>query len=404
MRSFTVWLLAAAVAVAMVFGPVGGAAAAGDAASDIVIGFAVALSGPMQAYDGDATRMAKLFIERANAAGGLLGRRLRAVDADTRSDLDAGAAAGAAAVAGGAALVFVTCDYALGAPAARAVQAAGVLSVFLCAEDARAGVRGVGDLSFTASGAASVQGAALASFAAGARGWTRAYELLDESLDSDASVCAGFDFQFARRGGTIAGRDSFRNDATGIDDQVAHLAAAAKEKSVQAVVLCSYLPGAARALRQIRAAGIDLPVLAGSALDGGYWLKLVPDIGRLYVPAQASILDDPRPEVRALTSMYGQTYGRPPASPYAYPAYAFLQLWAKAVAAAGTAEPRAVAAMLETFADVPTVLGPRGFRPGVHIQDRMPMLIEQASAGAFRVTDTIAAADPLPPDVLDRAP
>jgi branched-chain amino acid transport system substrate-binding protein len=391
-----VWRVAlAVVAVALLHGP------AASAAGDIVIGFAVALSGPMQAYDGDATRMAKLFIDRTNDAGGLLGRRLRAVDADTRSDLDAGAAAGEAAVAAGAALVFVTCDYRLGAPAARAAQAAGVMSVFLCAEDARAGVQGVGDLSFTASGAAAVQGAALAAFAAGPRGWSRAYLLLDDSLDYDSAVCGGFDAEFARHGGTIAGRDSFRNDANTIDDQVAHLAAAAKEKSVQAVVLCSYLPGAARVLRQIRAAGIDLPVLAGSALDGGYWLKMVPDPVNLYVAAQASVADDPRPEVQALTFLYRQKYGRPPASQYAYPAYAFLQLWARAVDAAGTAEPRKVAAALETFADAPTALGPRGFRPGVHIQDRMPMLVEQAQGGAFHVIGT-AAADPLPPEVPGR--
>lgn len=115
-----------------------GQATPSPAADDIVIGFSVALSGPMQAYDGDSTRMAKLFIDQTNAKGGLLGRQLRAVDADTKSDRAEGAKAGLAAVQAGSVLVFATCDYDYGAPAALQAQRAGVISVFLCAEDPKA--------------------------------------------------------------------------------------------------------------------------------------------------------------------------------------------------------------------------------------------------------------------------
>jgi len=40
---------------------------------------------------------------------------------------------------------------------------------------------------------------------------------------------------------------------------------------VDAIVFCSYLPGGSSAIRQIRAAGIDLPILASSTFDGTYW-------------------------------------------------------------------------------------------------------------------------------------
>jgi hypothetical protein len=62
----------------------------------------------------------------------------------------------------GADLVVGTCDYDFGAPALLQAQKAGKISVFLCAEDAKAGVAGVGPYSFTAGVAAQLEGASLA--------------------------------------------------------------------------------------------------------------------------------------------------------------------------------------------------------------------------------------------------
>lgn len=394
-RSCGMRILIAALALVVL-----GRAAPADAADDIVIGFAVALSGPMQAYDGDATRMAELFIEQANAKGGLLGKRLRAFDADTHSDRAEGANAGVAAVKAGAALVLVTCDYGYGAPAAQQAQRAGVISVFLCAEDPRAGVAGIGDLSFTASGAPQVQGAAAAEWAIAKKGWKTGYVLLDDSIAYDKSVCAGYGWRYPKLGGAIVGRGTFRNGDAAIADQVARLAAAVRDRKVDNVMLCSYPPGGARAIRQIRAAGIDVPLLSGSSMDGSYWLRSVPDLAGFYVVTQAAVAGDPRPEVAALAAAFQAKYGAPPASQYAFPIYAFLQLWAKAVTEAGTTDPKTVAAMLETFRNEPTVLGPRSFSDKLHIQTRMPMLIEEVAGGTDKVIDAQDLSEPVPAEVL----
>jgi len=114
-------------------------------------------------------------------------------------------------VQAGAALAFVTCDYDYGAPAALQAQRAGIMSVFLCAEDPKAGILGVGNLSFTASGAAQLQGAVAAKWAIEKKGWKNGYVLLDDSVEYDKSVCAGYDWIYPIRGGTIVGRDTFKN-------------------------------------------------------------------------------------------------------------------------------------------------------------------------------------------------
>jgi branched-chain amino acid transport system substrate-binding protein len=372
------------------------------AADDIVIGFSVALSGPIQAYDGDSTRMAKLFIDQTNEKGGLLGKKLRAVDADTKSDRAEGAKAGLAVVQAGAALAFVTCDYDYGAPAALQAQRAGIISVFLCAEDPKAGVLGVGNLSFTASGAAQLQGAVLAKWAVEKKGWKNGYVLLDDSVEYDKSVCAGYDWIYPMKGGTIVARDSFKNGDASIASQVTRLATAIREKKIDNVMLCTYDPGGASAIRQIRAAGIDVPILSGSSMDGNYWLAAVPNLKDFYIAVQAAVVGDPRPEVTALADAFKAKYGSLPASQYAFPVYAFLQLWAKAVTEAGTTDPKAVAAKLETFENVTTVLGPRSFTNKLHIQVKIPLMIEDVVEGADKVIDAQDLTEAVPNDVLYR--
>ncbi len=137
-------------------------------------------------------------------------------------------------------------------------------------------------------------------------------------------------------------------------------------------------------------------------MDGSYWLAAVPGLADFYIAVQAAVATDPRPEVQELTKAFKAKYGTVPASQYAYPIYAFLQLWAKAVTLAGTTDPKAVAAKLETMKEEPTVLGPRSFTAKLHIQDEMPLMIAEVSDGADKVIDNWHLSGPVPNDVLYR--
>lgn len=187
MTSRTIWtaLLAGVFA--------GGMATASYADGDIIIGMAVAQTGWEAAFDGDASLIAKIWIDQMNAKGGLLGKHIKEIEADTKTDKVEGAKAGQAMVDGGANIVLVTCDYDNGSPAASRAQKAGVISVFLCASDPKAGVAGVGPLSFTAGNAGQIEGAILGEWAIKNKGWKKGYVLLDETIQYDKSVCAGYD-------------------------------------------------------------------------------------------------------------------------------------------------------------------------------------------------------------------
>lgn len=365
-------------------------------APDIVVGFATAKSGWMEAYDTPATHAALIRIDEINAAGGLNGRRLRALFADTKTDRAQAAKAALGLLDEGADMLVVSCDYDFGAPAALAAEKAGKVSMFLCAEDAKAGIQGVGRHSFSGSIIAAVQGATMAEWAYRRRNVRSAYVLLDTMIEYNKSICKGFDWMAeSLKDLKVLGRDSFKNDDASVAAQITRIKALPREP--EAIMLCSYAPGGASATRQIRAAGIRSLILNGSAMDGSYWLGAVPDLSDFVVPVQGSIYgDDPNPKVEAFNKTFEQKFGARPSSMYAYPGYILLDLWARAVERARTTEAEAVVAQLNRMSQEPTLFGPRSFSERLHIQDRVPLLISEIRKGKPGIVDQWTLSTPVP--------
>jgi branched-chain amino acid transport system substrate-binding protein len=379
--------------------------AAGPARSDdnpIKIGLAVAESGFIAAYDADGAKAVQLWVDDQNAAGGLLGRKLTTMLTDTKSDRTEGAKIGKQMVDDGASLVVVTCDYDYGSPAAIAAQRGGVISMFLCAEDPKAGVQGAGAYAFTASVAAQVQGAAIGEWAYANLKVRNAYVLLDTAIEYDKSVCAGFEWAWHKlKDATIVGSDTFKNGDESIQAQITRIKSLTP--APEAIVLCSLNPGGGSATRQIRAAGLEMPILSGGAMDGAYWLNAVPNLSKFYLVAQASIYgDDPRGDIQAFNARFKAKFGAAPVTHYAYPAYAWLQLWAKAVQKTGTLDAGPVVKVMETFKDEPTLLGPRTFTSQLHIQNNAPYLVMEIENGKPRFVGQQQIAEPVPFEVLFR--
>lgn len=370
------------------------------AQEDLTVGFAIAKSGWMEAYDTPAATAAMIRIEEINAAGGLLGRQIKVVEADTRTDRAESAKAGLDVLDQGAEMMVVSCDYDFGAPAALVAEGEGMNSFFLCAEDVKAGIQGVGPNSFSSSVLGPVQGATMAEWAHAKREARTAYVLEDTFIEYNKGLCTGFNWMFPQLDGAeIVGSDSFKNDDASIASQITRIKSLPAEPDV--IMLCSMMPGAAAAVRQIRAAGINSLILNGSGVDGSYWLEATPDLSGFIVPVQGSIYgDDPRPEVEAFNKAYEAKTGSRPASQFAYPGYVLIDLWAKAVERAGTVEGAAVTAELEKMRDEPTAFGPRTFTSELHHQNTALMQIIEITGGKPARVDEWRISQPVPLDVL----
>ncbi|MGX9352558.1 ABC transporter substrate-binding protein [Shimia sp. W99] len=375
------------------------AIAAPALAEDITVGFAIAKSGWMEAYDTPAATAAKIRIDEINANGGLLGQQVKWIEADTKTDRAQSAKAGLQVLDGGADMMVVSCDYDFGAPAALAAEAEGKNSFFLCAEDVKAGIQGVGPNSFSGSVLAAVQGATMAEWSKAKRDAKTGYVLLDTTIEYNKGICTGFDWMFPKAGGEIVGRDTFKNNDASIASQISRIKALPQEPDV--IMLCSYIPGAAAAVRQIRAAGINSLILNGSAVDGSYWLDATPNLSGFVVPVQGSIYgDDPRAAVEAFNVAYEAAAGARPASQYAYPGYILIDLWAKAVERAGTVDGAAVTAALEQMNGEPTAFGPRTFTGELHHQNSAEMQIIEITDGTPAAVDSWTISEAVPLGVL----
>jgi branched-chain amino acid transport system substrate-binding protein len=365
-------------------------------ASDIVVGFATAASGFMQAYDKPAQDAAMIRIDEINKASGLLGRQIKVVAADTKTDRAEGAKAGLEVLDKGADLVIVSCDYDFGSPAALAAEAAGKISGFLCAESIKAGIQGVGPHSFSASILAPVQGATMADWSYNKKNARDYYRLLDTWTEYNKGICDGFDWELPRlKDAKLVGSDTFKNEDASIAAQITRIKSLPKQPD--AIMLCSMMPGAVSAIKQIRAAGITSMILNGSGVDGIYWLNAVPDLSDFYVPVQGSIYgDDPNPAVIAFNSKYKAATGADPSSQYAYPGYVLIDVWAKAVTRAGTVDADAVIKKLEAMKDEPTLFGPRTFTSEIHHQNKGRYLIVETTKGKPAVVGEWTIAQPIP--------
>ena len=387
---------AAIVAITSIF-----AAQASAEDGDVIVGMAVAQSGFMAAYDGDGTNAIKMWVDDQNAKGGLLGRKIKWVLSDTKSDRAQSARSGQEMVDQGADIIVVSGDYDAGSPAAAAAQRAGKLSVFLAAEDPKAGVQGAGPYAFTSSAASQVQGASIAGWAYSKLGAKSEYTLLDSINEYNKSLCAGYKWGTKLVGLTSLGSDTFKNDDPSIQSQITRILALPKKPDV--LMVCSYVPGGASAIRQLRSAGLTMPILSGSAMDGTYWVDAVPNLNDFYIPVQASVHgDDPRPAVNEFVAKYKAKYGQAPATVYGLLPYTFLDLWARAVTKAGKTDAASVVPVMEQYKEEMTMIGPRTFTSKLHIQADVPMQILKYENSQPKVVDQFRISEPVPFDVLFR--
>jgi branched-chain amino acid transport system substrate-binding protein len=198
-------------------------------------------------------------------------------------------------------------------------------------------------------------------------------------------------------GGEILGHDVFKNEDPSIAAQITRIKGL--EKQPDLLEICTYNPGGASAIRQIRAAGVNTPIGLGSSGTGSYWLDCCPNLTDVYITEQGSIYgDDPNPKVEEFNKKYEAKFGSRPESQYVYPGYVAIEVWSKAVERAGTTDADAVVAELEKMRDEPTLFGPRTFTNELHHQNKARMLLIGINGGKPGVVDewTLSEAIPLP--------
>jgi branched-chain amino acid transport system substrate-binding protein len=236
---------------------------------------------------------------------------------------------------------------------------------------------------------APVEGAALADFATDELGLSSGYLLTDTSLAATQQVAEGFKLELKNRGGTLAGEGSFKNDDVSISSEIAKIKAAKPEF----VLLSSYPPGGASAVKQLRDGGITVPILAGDGFDGAYWTKAIPKLSDFYYATFVSTFgDDPDPAVNEFVEQYKKATGEQPMA-FAVGGYSIIQAVQIAAERAKSLDGKALAAELDKFKDVKLLVGPTTFTPDRHYSPNRPIRILQVQDGKFSYKATVEPED-----------
>lgn len=387
-------MAAAVIALAFVIAACGGDDddAPAEDAGPVVIGAAVAQTGLMNAYDGDPTQALQLAVDRKNAEGGIDGREIELLIEDYASEVERARTVAEALVNQGADMIVTSCDYDFALPAAQVAEENDLVNFSLCAQSLLYGAQGVGPHAYTVSNA-TVSEANIAAEWAHDQGWENAFLLIDPTTAYSEETCTGFREPWTDLGGQIVGEDSFEND----DPQIASQINTIRNSDPQPdfIRLCSYVPGAGMAIRQMRAAGIDVPIIGNASMDGAYWLDAVPGLDDFYYPAHASIYgDDPNPDVNEFVEAYETEFGAPPATAYAIFGQALLEAYALAVERAGTTDSAEVAGELNEFSGEELLPGPTTFSEEVRIELGRPMAMIEVQNGTPSFLEEVEPEEP----------
>jgi branched-chain amino acid transport system substrate-binding protein len=325
---------------------------------------------------------AQFAISDINAHGGVLGRPLKMIFSDTKSDQAAGATAAQDVISRGAGpLIVASCDFDFSSAAVTTATGKGMLAFSECAGSTRFSTKGLGPNAFTFGIPDIVDATNGANFAYKNLHFRKAYVLEDTLIEYTKRLTNYFQEKWkGMPGAKVVGTDTFVNSDPSIASQISRIKAANPKPDF--IYLASLTPGGASAVRQIRAAGINLPIVAGEGMEGVFWQKAIPHLTNFYYTAFASLVgDDPRPAVNALVKRYTKKAGAPKISSL-LEGERYIYAFAMAAKAAHSLDPTAIRKQLEKFNGkiVPPGI-PTYFNATWHVDLKSPEVIMKVVKG-----------------------
>jgi len=320
------------------------------AADEIFIGGTLCRTGIQAPLDEPGLRGAELAVKAINAKGGVLGRKLKFVNLDGKSDPVTVGNNAAQLIADGAELIVAPCDFDMGGPANREAQSAGLVGISTCASSPLHGSVTLGDKQFTLSMWNTTMGGAAAEYAFNKKGWKKAYVVTDTFIDYTTSLSEFFIKHFKNLGGKVIFEDKYTQGAQDFSAQLARMKRKLAKEPADVLYISSYMPDLGTIIRTIRQAGIDLPIMGGDSYDDqGLFDALGPKFGSNIVFVTHSYMaPGVAPGMAEFLALYKKEYGEPPDTSFVATGWDTIQVMAQAVAKAGTTDGAKVARVMET--------------------------------------------------------
>lgn len=351
----------------------------------ILIGGVYGLSGLMEPFDGPPHNGAQVAIQQINDRGGVLGRPLELEVRDMESEPAEAATAAIELIEMGAVALIAPCDFDMAAPAGIEANNAGIPVISSCAASPLFGLEGVGEYAFTFSPGTHNGSAVMAEWAYQEQGWRSAYILADQFNEYTTSLQDFFTERWSELAGedAIVGTDTFTFGDEDLSAQVTRIAA--RQEEIDFIWLPSFVPQTGTVIRQLRAQGVDVPVLGADAFDSGLLVEVGGEnLSDVFYAAHGFIWEKGEDaDTDAFIEAYVDRFGESPLNAYTLTGYDAIDAFARAIEAAGTTDGEAVKDALEAFRGEGFLTGATTFTPESHQPVRKPMAIVAVQNGDY---------------------
>lgn len=316
----------------------------------IFIGGTLCLTGIQAPLDTPGLKGAELAVDVLNKSGGVLGRPIKFVNLDGKSDPVTVGNNARQLINQGAELIVAPCDFDMGGPADRAAQAAGVVGISVCASSPLHGSVTLGDKQFTLSMWNTTMGAAAAQYAY-EQGYRNAYVITDTFISYTTTLSKYFIEHFKKLGGNIVYEDKYTQGAQDFSAQLARMKRKFEAgQKPDMIFISSYMPDLALIIRTIRSAGIDIPIGGGDSYDdSGLFKALGKQFGNdIFFVTHSWMEPGVRPEMASFLEKYKEKYGDAPETSMVATGWDTIMVMAQAVTQAGSTNGDKVAKALES--------------------------------------------------------
>jgi branched-chain amino acid transport system substrate-binding protein len=349
----------------------GGATDSGTVSGEpIVIGFPADLSTDWAYYDSPMQEGAQFAVDQINEAGGVLGRPVELKTVDMRNDVAEAAKVTQQLIDDGAAYLIGTVGDGILAEGQVACTNGVPISTGLGTAPSLVG--DMGECAYQLVMSDNIQAAVLAEYAI-AQGYETAYVLGSNEIPYTKDLPTFFSDAFEHGGGTVIGTDEYKIGAGDYSAVVTKLANI--DPAPDAVFTPMFIPDSVVFLRQLRQAGLTMPVLS---TDGNADAALL-DAGAKAIDgltfSNSVCTAEGDPDVQAFYDDYNAANGNDPSSYVAVIGYDEVNLVAQAIDAAGSTEPDAIIEQLAK-ADYTGISGHVVMDPATRRADKPAALIQ----------------------------
>ncbi len=315
----------------------------------IVIGAVFNSTGWMAAYDQPVYLGAQVAVDEINEAGGVLGRPLELIVLDGETDPVTVGNAALQLIEEGADFILTPSDFDIGGPASTAAQDANIVGVSPGASSPLFGSLALGDMQFTVAAWTNYGSAGAAAWGFNDAGWETAYVITDTSIDYSDSQGRYFVEAWEELGGTVIAEDSFvQGSGADFSGQLQRLQDLEEDPDV--IFIASYMPDVGTLVREIRALGIETPILGGDAYDTSELYDVLgEEFGNdIYFSTHSFMGAETGEEMEAFIGNFEATFDELPDNSFIALGYDAVYILANAAEEAGTIDgPEVAAAMRE---------------------------------------------------------